>query len=393
MSQQNQLAFIQVFKAAFEKCFGFALEKPLSETESKHFSNGIWETTGLVIGAKSLKNYSFYVLGGDEAKSENPSAATLDTLARYVLNAPFSNELQRKEREGHYPYWFTYKSALNATTPAATESTVVHKKQRRWPYLFLLSVVILVIVLRFIGGPKVENKLFVETFQNLGEDTLAKHGWLIQSKDDQWWNKRDDQVPGITLYTLRGDNWPDGTNKLSIQNLLLQKLGSECFSAEMHMDNFIPVADWQQAGLLLMEDTTFSGKSVRISIGYNDYFGGYVRPKEIIIQGFYSNGEKSNKPEEIAHIPLFTSNEKDDSLVKNNLRYSALRIEKETNGIRILYSASPVKNFALKEAFSKNISIEPKYIGIFALQGFVNTTHYAPAHISFFSLSNDDCKN
>ena len=142
-----------------------------------------------------------------------------------------------------------------------------------------------------------------------------------------------------------------------------------------------------------MEDTTFTGKSIRISIAYNDYFGGYTKPKEIIIQGFRSVGKNPNKPEEIAHIPLFSIRQNADSLVKSNLRHSALRIEKSKDQFRFLYSVSAVENSALKEAFAKPISIQPKYVGVFALQGFVNNTRYAPVHISFFSLSNDDCED
>jgi len=390
MSKLSQYSFISVFKAAFEKCFITTLQNPLSETESKHFSNKIFDATGLVIGAKSLKNYSAYVLDTEGAKLENPSAATLDTLARYVLDAPFSDELQRKEKEGHYPYWFTYKSKL--ATPGK-EEPFIHKKRLKWVYPAFIIVIIIIATLLLFQLQKSEEKIFVDHFQNLNEDTLVKNGWLIQSKDNVWWSKRNENTPGITLYTLRGDNWPDSANALGIKNFMIRKLESDCFSAEVHMDNFIPVADWQQAGILLMEDTTFTGKSVRISIGYNDYFGGYVRPKEIIIQGFSSGGKVLNKPEEIAHIPLFTMSQNDDSLVKINLRYSALRIEKNKNQFRFLYSASPVENFALKEAFAKEISIKPKYVGIFALQGFVNSTNYLPVHISFFSLSSDDCKN
>ena len=391
MSNQNQQAFISVFNAAFKKCFGTTLERPLSEAESKHFSNAIWEATGLVIGAKSLKNYSAYVLGSEDAKEENPSVATLDTLARYVLDIPFSDELQRKEKEGHYPYWFTYKSRLN--TPVNETPVSVPEKQRAWRYLVLGLVIIFVGALFFSQQYKVKDRLFIEQFKNLSEDTLAKHGWLIQAKEPEWWLKRDENTPGITLYTLRGDNWPDSANTLGIKNLMIKKLESDCFSAELHLDDFIPIANWQQAGLLLMEDTTFTGKSIRISIAYNDYFGGYTKPKEIIIQGFRSVGKNPNKPEEIAHIPLFSIRQNADILVKSNLRHSALRIEKSKDQFRFLYSASAVENSALKEAFAKPISIQPKYIGVFALQGFVNNTRYTPVHISFFSLSNDNCKD
>lgn len=389
MSDQNHEAFINLFKEAFEKCFGSVLSNPLSETESKHFSNKIFEATGLVIGAKSLKNYSAYILTSEDTKQENPSAATLDTLARYVLGAPYTDELRRKEKEGHYPYWFEYKSKL--IIPSKEKSIPVTKR-KTWVYTtsVIITTVIIIFLWPQIYKPATDT-LFVENFQALNEDTLSKHGWLIQSKDDAWWNKRDQNMPGITLFTLRGDNWPDSSNIIGIKNLLVRKIDSDCFTAEMHMDNFIPNANWQQAGILLMEDTSFTGKCVRLSIAYNDYFGGYNKPKEIIIQGLNSGGRDVSKPEEIAHIPLFTMEHYPDSLVNNNLKYSALRIEKNKDHFRFLYSTSPLENFAFKEAFTKELTIKPKYVGIFSLQGFVNNSNYIPVHITFFSLSDEDC--
>lgn len=390
MSDQNQEAFVHLFKAAFTKCFGYVLDKPLSETESKHFSNKIFDATGLVIGAKSLKNYSAYIQSGDETKQENPSAATLDTLARYFLDAPYTDELQRKEKESHYPYWFRYKSEVSVELK---ETPSVEEKKNKWSYKWVLPVLIAVAVFllsQFYNQQSV--RIFVEHFQNLSEDTLSEHGWIVQAKDEKWWNKRDQKLPGITLYTLRGDNWPDSSNIIGIKNLLLRKIDSDCFTTEIHMDNFIPVAEWQQAGILLLEDTTFNGKSVRLSIAYNDYFGGYNKPNEIILQGLNSGGKDFDKPEEIAHIPLFTMEHNPDSLVNNNLKYSALRIEKNKNHFRFLYSTSPLENFAFKEAFTKDISISPKYVGIFSLSGFVSNSNYLPAHITFFSLSVNDCK-
>src|SRR5438874_1794663 len=112
MDDLNNEAFISLFKDCYKKCFGSPLNGYLSETESKHFSNKILEDTGLVIGAKTIKNYSFYVVNSTEAKQENPSVATLDTLARYALNAPYTDEVQRKAKEGHFPYWFRYKSTF-----------------------------------------------------------------------------------------------------------------------------------------------------------------------------------------------------------------------------------------------------------------------------------------
>src|SRR5450432_3029520 len=134
MKDLSNEAFISLFKGAFQKCFGYPLANHVSETESKHFANKIFEETGLVIGAKSVKNYSLYLLNSSDAKQENPSVATLDTLARYILNAPYTDELQRKAKEGHFPYWFQYKSKI----------TVPRKKnfKIKWLYPNLLILIV-----------------------------------------------------------------------------------------------------------------------------------------------------------------------------------------------------------------------------------------------------------
>src|ERR1700681_3821206 len=99
MNELDTQAFESLFKEAFEKCFGYPLKESLSETESKLFYNKIFDQTGLVVGWKSLKNYSFFILEGPDVKPENPSVATMDTLARYVVDAAYSSETERKEKE------------------------------------------------------------------------------------------------------------------------------------------------------------------------------------------------------------------------------------------------------------------------------------------------------
>lgn len=380
-------AFVHVFSAAYAKCFGVPLSQPISETDSRHFSNEIFETTGLVIGAKSLKNYSLFILEPADAKLENPSAATLDTLARYVLNAPMTDEVSRKENEKHLPYWMKYRSALasNQLKQARIASTISYRRYLLW----LIPVVLL--VWWWLTQAKHGSDIFIETFRSLDNDTLSSHGWILRQKDDTWWNKRASDLPGITLFTLRGDSWPDTTGAIGIRNLLTHRIESDCFTAELHMEHFIPEVNWQQAGLLLLEDTVLTSRCIRLSIAYNDFFGGYRRPGEILIQGIATGGKDQVKPEEIAHIPLFAAADMTaDSIVGNNLRYAALRIEKKKDQFRILYSVSPVKNFAFKEAFSKTLQMKPRYIGIFALKGFVNDTINAPVHISFFSLAEEN---
>jgi hypothetical protein len=387
MNDLENKAFISLFKACFQKCFGFAFSSALSETESKHLGNTIFEATGLVIGAKSLKNYSAYIANQGAAKQENPSTATLDTMARYILDAPYTDEIKRKDKENHFPWWFQYKNTI-----AIPAKNTPKNKRKNWPVLLITAMAVAIVLLLmqlFRGHP---NEFFTDNFHSLREDSLIKNGWMLQSKDENWWRKRDERSGCLSLYTLRGDNWPDAANAPVIKNLLLRKISGDCFAVEIHLADFIPKENWQQAGMLLMEDTGFASKTVRLSLAFNDFFGGFDRPKEIIIQGVSSGGKDINRPEEIAHIAVFNIPDGAEALVHNNLQYSALRIEKTGTHFRFLYSTSPVENFAFKEAFVKDLPIKPKYIGLFALQGFVNDTNYIPAHVTFFSILNSDCE-
>ncbi len=389
MMDLNNEVFINLFKESYQKCFGVPLTKSMSETESKHFANKVYENTGLVIGAKSIKNYSLYILDRSEAKQENPSVATLDTLARYVLNAPYTDEVKRKADEGHYPYWFQYKSKT-----LKPETKKIKRKLLHPNYFYFIALIIILVVfllIRFTRQQK-ENEL-VENFFSVQRDSLAKHGWIIKSEDKAWWAKRNEYPGELTLFTLRGDNWPDTVNEPDIKNLLLKKITADCFSTEVHLDNFIPNREWQQAGILLMEDTTFKSKCIRFSIGYNDFFGGFARPPEIIIQAISTSGKGYNRPEEILHLPVFSIEQGEEAIINNNMQRSALRIERNKNRFRLLYSMGPVENFAFKEALSKDIDFKPNYVGIFALKGFVNDSITVPVRFNFFSLLNMPCEN
>lgn len=391
MKDVTSSAFINLFKEAFKKCFGFELQSPVSETEAKHFSNQILDATGLVIGAKSLKNYAAYALR-PEANPENPSVSTMDTLARYVLNAPYTDEVQRKNKEAHYPYWYQYRNSIlteDKQTDTVNQSKKIGGPQIKRMVFFLASVIIIFIILILLPSKKQEN--FTEDFHTVNEDSLKQNGWFIQSKDDSWWKKRNMVPSHLTLFTLRGDNWKDSANTPEIKNLLLRKINTDCFAAEIHFDGFVPMKRWQQAGILLMEDSNFSSKCIRLSFAFNDFFGGLNRPKEIIVQGISSNGKNLSNPEEIIHFTVFNIDSGQEKMVTANLTRSALRIEKNGNHFRFLYAAGQVENFAFKEVLNKDIYIQPKYIGIFALQGFVDDSTHIPVHIKYFSLNNISC--
>jgi beta-xylosidase-like protein len=387
MNELDTSAFTSLFKEAHKKCFGYSIADPLSETESKLFSNKIFDQTGLVIGPKSIKNYSLYILD-PRVKNENPSVATLDTFARYVLDAPYTDEVQRKNKESHYPYWFQFKDQF------FRKQKMPRREKRSWQWITFLStgiMLILVIVWFF----RKDNKLqpITDNFYSLAEDSLVGRGWFIQSKDEAYWKKRSEQPGCLTLFTIKGDNWPDSLNQPLIKNLLLRKISSECFTTEVHLFNFIPKQNWQQAGIVLLEDTNFTGKGLRLSLLYNDFFGGFPKSRELLIQGVVSNGKTSDKPEEIAHQLIFKLDSSDEHLVEENLQHSALRIEKKGKKFRLLYANGALANSAFKEIISRDIDMNPHFIGLFALKGFVDTATTIPARFNFFSYGPQKCEN
>ncbi len=379
--------FAALFKEAYQKCFGHPLGETVSETESKIFCNQVEEQTGLAIGWKSIKNYSIFIINGDTAKPENPSVATLDTLARYVLKAPYSTEIQRKNNESHYPYWFLYRKQFQSLP-----KSLATQKRRLLP-VFLIAGLATVLIAALFIYPHYHSAQFNDNFFDVSDKAMAEKGWFVKSKNVDYWNKRSDKQGELSLFTLNGDNWPSPVSKPIIPNLLLRKINSDCFTTEIHLNNFIPQQEWQQAGLLLLEDTTFTGKSIRLSVAYNDYFGGYNRPHEILVQAITSLGREFGKPEEIAHSPIILLN---DSTRKNpvllkNLQNSALRIEKHGKNFRFLYAGGAIENGAFKLIASQDFDIQPRFIGIFAICGFVKGAGIIPARFTYFALSPQDC--
>ena len=385
MNDLDDSAFTALFREACQKCFGIPLKEPLSETESKLFSGKIFDQTGLVIGPKSIKNYSSFIIRN--GKEENPSVATLDTLARYVLNAPYTDEVQRKNKESHYPYWFQYKNQFYTSLKKPV-------KKRFLSVILLLSGLVIFVGLTFMvfysGHEK--NKEFSEGFNSVSEDSLSGRGWFIRAKDDQYWNRRGELPGHLTLFTLRGDNWPDSLNKPNIKNLLLRKNSSGCFITEVHLSDFMPKQNWQQAGILLLEDTNFNGKNLRLSLLYNDFYGGFPKSKEIIGQAIISRGKEFSKPEEIAHQLIFKIDSTNEELVSQNLQHFALRIEKHGTKFRLLYANGSMANSAFKEMLSMDIDMNIKFIGLFALKGFVDSADNIPAAFDFFSYAPEKCK-
>ncbi len=387
MDELDFLAFATLFREAFQKCFALAFVNPITETEAKIFCNKILDQTGLSIGWKSVKNYSIFIAEGSALRKENPSVATLDTLARYVMGAPYTTEVQRKNDESHHPYWFLYREKFiskskNGKPKGANRSL--------WVLVAVALIVAMALTYLLLAKGKT-NAQFTDDFWRVDDNSLVSKGWFLKTKDQAWWDKRSSTPGRLSLFTLKGDNWPDPTAKPEIKNLLLREITTDCFTAEVHLDNFVPKQEWQQAGILILEDTVLTRKSIRLSLAFNDNFGGRKMPSEIYVQVITSLGNGFGKPEELAHKSLFylDSIRNNPTLLKNLLN-SALRIEKNGSKFRFLYSGGVNENDAFREIISQEFDMKPKYIGIFALKGFTNSAT-VPVRFKLFKLTGDRC--
>jgi len=391
MNDPDAQAFKSLFRDAYEKCFGHSLMEPLTETESKLFYNRIFDKTGMVVGWKSLKNYSSFIVDAPQGKTENPSVATLDSLARYVMDAPLSSETERKDKENYFPYWFEYKEGFHRSL----KQRKVPKVKSRLPGMIILVGVFLIIIISslLIFRKYYSSSLFIDNFHDLSQISLADRGWFVQSPDTLFWKRRDEKLNQLTLFTLRGDNWPSGSEKIGIHNLLLRKITKDCFETEVHFSDFLPNQNWQQAGILLLEDTNFTGKGIRMSIAYNDISGGSAKPKEIIIQVITTSGKNDAEPEEIAHQPiLFIDSIRTNPALMQNLQNNSLKIVKEGKKFRFLFAGGPIANPAFKEVITHEFNMQPKFIGLFAIKGFLNNTDVVPVHFNLFRLKEMECE-
>jgi hypothetical protein len=193
------------------------------------------------------------------------------------------------------------------------------------------------------------------------------------------------------LFTLKGDNWPDPVQRPMIRNLVLRRVPCDCFTIELHLQDFIPRQNWQQAGVLLLEDTGFNGRSLRVSIAYNDFNGVYARSGSILVQVISS--QASGKPEEIAHVSLFAADSlRQHPALARNLAHSALRIEKRGDRFRILYADGILPNTSFREIAAHEFTMQPRYVGLFALKGFVDSAADMAARFNYFSLDCEECK-
>lgn len=370
MNPLDESAFEKLFNDAYHKFFGRVMTTPLSEIESTLFAGDILEETGLLIDSIHLRNYSSFILATPESRQEKPPVSSLDTLARYVVGAPHTDHIQRREKESHYPYWFKYRDNFFRSTDTP------HKKKWLFPFAMIFMglaiVATLVVVSLGIGETPL---VFNDNFNAVSDDSLYQKGWFVEQKDTVSWNKRTERPGHLTLYTLPGE-WPYYSKSPWVKNRVLKKIKADCFAVEADLSDFIPDNNWKQAGIMLLEEASFAGKVASFSLSHDNIRkDGKTSPQIIVLAALYEPGAK--KPE-FEYKTLFTLDVQGQSNASADLKRSKFQLWKEGNKIKVLFSAGE-EGDKKQEGFTKVFSIQPRYIGLYATSAFNDTTQSIPA--------------
>ena len=86
-----------------------------------------------------------------------------------------------------------------------------------------------------------------------------------------------------------------------------------------------------------------------------------------------------------------TDSVRDHPLILQDMTYLSLRIEKQGKRFRILYADGVNENTSFKEAVSHEFAMRPRWVGLFALRGFVDSAAAIPAQFRLFNLQCDAC--
>ena len=146
------------------------------------------------------------------------------------MDAPYTDEVKRKDKEGHYPYWFKYRNAVapeKKEDPKKIEITTKQKNLRkpvRRVLFFVTGGIIIIAVVLFLQNLfTTTHEHFIDDFHTVQQDSLTNNGWFVNAKDTLWWNRCDKENSHLTLYTLRGDNWADSVILLQLKICYYEK--------------------------------------------------------------------------------------------------------------------------------------------------------------------------
>lgn len=135
--------------------------------------------------------------------------------------------------------------------------------------LLLASLTILVLALTILPKRAANETFFIQDFEETAWEKLAEAGWEVWNPSENFPFPQD--RPGwFALPTLPARQKARPRDVLLAQNLLVHPIQCDCCFLEVWMD-FVPEKNWQQAGLLLIEEQEDDRPYQLFSKVYIDY--------------------------------------------------------------------------------------------------------------------------
>lgn len=338
----------------------------LTYSEAETLSSVIKDAIGVTLSERSLRDFIKYSLG-DQNQSA-PSLRSLDILARYLNGIKDRKSLDNNE----YMTWFSYKKKYLATVSSPNQKThaeeKVNKPKQRFSFSYLLILVGLLSILAFYFIPFLfeQPQDFIEEFEDVSTKSLSEKGWFLQDPDSKFWSKRGSNPGFLTLYTIKGDNWILPPGKPYIKNMLTRRVFlGDSYEIEFETRDFFPDQNFQQCGLFLMADSSFSDDLFRMCItvsrSTNNYFA---------IQTLIFEDGVPYRPKEFSHHIIIEPESNNDRFLERLTRISILsiKIKQEKQRCSIFMSTSKENLGAAYYKIIDNIPLEfkPKYISLYA---------------------------
>ena len=259
-----------------------------------------------------------------------------------------------------------YLSQEEQPSPVAPDRNIEFRVSWRVLLFFLAAISLAIIGFFSMPSPEsVKDVPFKEDFINVSDSALAANGWMLQDPDSAHWKLRDTNPGFLTLYTVKGDNWVGGRAQPYLKNRLTRRCHfGASYKIEFEIRDFFPDQNFQQCGILLMEDSSLSSQLVRVNLGHGrvveDNYGFYNL--QVL---FFEAGEHQRPTEHPVNFFQSSLDEYDYYIRKFN--YVAIRLEVEGGMLRVhtLTGTEPGWSFQ-KKLSDVPMDFQPRYLAIYA---------------------------
>lgn len=308
---------------------------------------------------------AYQALAGDIARAVPDAAASVTTHRLRKLFYYSDPDVCASDKQEKPSFGDDFVRALR--TYAGEEKTlpapmpdIRRPLSRKWVWLAVLFVVALSALI-LAGRKNRLPKYWKEDFGSTHPDSLKRNGWAIEDFDAAAFSKQL-QPKHLTLYTLRGDYWYTPPDTPVISNLLFKKLSGESGKITFKLVNFNPTQNFQQAGLILLNENRDRSHNIRATFAACETCIPALQSIQMVKM---ENGTAYEK-----RYPLISWS--DEPPAEAPLQELWIQVQYEKGKFRIFYHTG--EEFAsFGEVGNFDFNFQPRYVGIAAFRGIRNS--------------------